>query len=67
MGAVDTRRAVSLLAHGDVLQHVVGAGVDPDGVVHDSVHDRIGITPDSSFDASPSSRDLVLNTVDAVS
>ena len=49
MGAVDTRWAVSLLAPGGVLQHVVGAGVDADGVVHDSVHDRIGIIPDSSL------------------
>ncbi|WBT09430.1 hypothetical protein PAB09_03660 [Corynebacterium sp. SCR221107] len=49
MGAVDTRWAVSLLAPGGVLQHVVGAGVDADGVVHDSVHDLIGIIPDSSL------------------
>lgn len=29
--------------HGGVLAHVVAAGVDPDGVVDDAVHDRIGV------------------------
>ena len=36
---------VFLLLHGGVLAHVVVAGVDPDGVVHDSVHDRVGVDP----------------------
>src|SRR5699024_4932861 len=27
------------------LTHVVGAGIDPDGVVHDAVHDRISMDP----------------------
>ena len=26
-----------------VLPHVVGAGLDPDGVVDDAVHDRVGV------------------------
>jgi hypothetical protein len=26
-----------------VFTHVVAAGIDPDGVVHDAVHDRVGV------------------------
>ena len=28
---------------GRVFSHVVAAGLDPDGVVHDAVHDRVGV------------------------
>jgi len=28
---------------GGVFSHVVAAGLDPDGVVHDAVHDRVGV------------------------
>lgn len=66
MGAVETRWAVSLLAHGDVLQHVVGAGVDQ--MVLCTILSMLASASPRirAFDASPSSRDLVLNTVDAV-
>lgn len=36
-----------LLAHRDVLPHVVGAGVHPNRVMHDPVYDRIGMHPGS--------------------
>lgn len=29
--------------HGGVLTHVVAACIEPDGVVHDSVHDGVGV------------------------
>lgn len=29
--------------HSGVLTHVVAAAINPDGVVHDAVHDRIGV------------------------
>ena len=31
--------------HGGVFTHVVAAGFDPNGVVHDAVHDGIGMYP----------------------
>jgi len=30
---------------GGVFSHVVAAGLDPDGVVHNAVHDRVGVNP----------------------
>lgn len=36
---------VFLLLHGGVLAHVVVASIDPDGVMHDAVHDGIGVDP----------------------
>lgn len=42
VGATDAHR-ISLAGHGGVFAHVVAAGFDPDRVVHDPVHDGIGM------------------------
>ena len=34
---------VCLVVRGGVFSHVVRAGVDPEGVVDDAVHDRVGV------------------------
>lgn len=42
VGATGPQRLFSPV-HRGVFTHVVVAGVDPDGVVHDAVHDRVGV------------------------
>ena len=42
VGATGPQRLISPV-HGGVFTHVVVAGIDPDGVVHDAVHDRVGV------------------------
>ena len=37
------REPLCLDLAGGVFSHVVAAGLDPDGVVHDTVHDRVGV------------------------
>jgi hypothetical protein len=37
------REQLCLDLAGGVFSHVVAAGLDPDGVVHDAVHDRVGV------------------------
>ena len=46
-GPVTPDRATGLCLDlaGGVFSHVVAAGLDPDGVVHDAVHDRVGVDP----------------------
>ena len=39
----DRARNLRLDLTGGVFSHVVAAGLDPDGVVHDAVHDRVGV------------------------
>ena len=46
-GPVVPNRATGLCLDlaGGVFSHIVAAGLDPDGVVHDAVHDRVGVNP----------------------
>ena len=46
-GPVTPERATGLCLDlaGGVFSHAVAAGLDPDGVVHDTVHDRVGVNP----------------------
>ena len=40
-----TARALCRDLAGGVFSHVVAAGLDPDGVMHDAVHDGVGVNP----------------------
>jgi hypothetical protein len=56
---------VFLLLHGGVLAHVVVAGIDQDGVVHDAVHDGIGVNSGAEPLVPVFLAYWVQNTVDA--
>ena len=43
VGATGSRAPIPGLVHGGVFAHVEGAGLDPEGVADDAVHDGVGV------------------------
>ena len=42
-GASGSRASIRKLVHDGVLAHFEGAGLDPEGILHDAVHNRVGV------------------------